>query len=100
MTRDPEDCGNMAELRAEIDRIDGDLVSLLARRARCIDRAATLKRVEGLPAHIEARVVEVIANARAAAAAEGLDPDLAAALWERIVAWSIAREEQALGAAR
>ncbi len=33
MIRDPEDCRDMAELRAEIDRIDGALVGA-ARAAR------------------------------------------------------------------
>jgi isochorismate pyruvate lyase len=96
MTRDPAACASMDELRAEIDRIDRDLVALLARRAGYVDRAVELKRAAGLPARIDARVDEVVANARAAAAAGGLDPDLAAALWDRIVEWSIAREERAL----
>lgn len=82
----------MTELRAEIDRIDADLVALLTRRAGYIDRAAQIKRDVGLPARIEARVAEVIGNARDRAAASGLDPDLVEDLWIRIVEWSIARE--------
>ena len=46
------------------------------RRAACIDRAVAVKRAEGLPARIGPRVEEVIANARAEAAAGGLDPAL------------------------
>jgi isochorismate pyruvate lyase len=88
----------MDELRAEIDRIDRALLALLARRIACIDRAVALKGRAGLPARIDARVEQVVANARAAAEAEGLDPDGAAELWRRIVDWSIAREERALGA--
>jgi isochorismate pyruvate lyase len=86
----------MAEVRAEIDRLDRQLVALLARRAGYIDRAAEVKRAERLPARIDVRVDEVIANARSEAAAAGLDPDLVEALWRRIVDWSIAREERAL----
>jgi isochorismate pyruvate lyase len=82
----------MAELRVEIDRLDADLVALLAERARYIDRATEIKAEVGLPARIDARVAEVISNAREAAAARGLDPDLVEALWTRIVEWSIARE--------
>jgi isochorismate pyruvate lyase len=86
----------MDELRAEIDRIDRELIALLIRRAACIDRAVELKRAAGLPARIDERVAEVLANARAAAEAGGLDAALVAALWERIVEWSIAREDRAL----
>jgi isochorismate pyruvate lyase len=86
----------MNELRAEIDRIDRELVALLARRAACIDRAVELKRAEGLPARIEARVAEVLGNVRAAAEAGSLDPGLVEQLWRCMVEWSIAREERAL----
>jgi isochorismate pyruvate lyase len=44
MTREPAACGSMAELRAEIDRLDRELVALLARRAGYIDRAAAVRR--------------------------------------------------------
>jgi isochorismate pyruvate lyase len=96
MARDPHDCRSMSDLRAEIDRIDRALIALLARRAACIDRAATLKRAEGLPARIEDRIEEVVANARRAAEAGGLDAAAVAALWRGIVEWSVAREERAL----
>ena len=87
----------MAELRGEIDRIDAELVALIARRVACIDRAVTLKRAKGLPARIEPRVEAVVANARDAAAAWGLDPAAVEALWRTIIEWSIAREADALG---
>jgi isochorismate pyruvate lyase len=94
--KEPADCASLDELRAEIDRLDRDLVGMLVRRAAFIDRAVELKRAAGLPGRIEARVDEVLGNARAAAEAGGLDPALVARLWEIIVEWSIAREERAL----
>lgn len=98
--RNPEDCATMAEVRAEIDRIDAELVALLAGRAGYIDRAAALKAASGLPARIGWRVEEVVANVRAAAAARGLAPELAEMVWRRLIDWSIAREEQTLGKER
>lgn len=98
MTTDPGAHSSMSDLRAEIDRIDGALVGLLVRRAACIDRAVAVKIEAGLPARIETRIEEVVANVRAAAQAQGLDPDLAEALWRRLIEWSIAREERGLGA--
>ena len=38
--RPPGECETMADLRAEIDAIDKELIALLARRAGFIDRAA------------------------------------------------------------
>ena len=90
-------CATMAEVRVGIDAVDADLVALLAVRAAYIDRAAVLKGPLGLPARIAARVEEVVAKVRAQAAAQGLDPDLAEALWRRLIAWSITREERILG---
>jgi isochorismate pyruvate lyase len=95
----PEDCGSMRELRRQIDRLDRELVARLAERARYIDRAAELKPGEGLPARIEARVEEVVANVRREAAAVGLDAALAEALWRQLIEWSIAREDRVLGPA-
>jgi len=96
----PEDCHDMTELRASIDALDAELVSKLKARAAYIDRAAVLKKGNGLPARIDDRVEEVVANVRAKATAQGLDPDLVEDLWRRIIDWSIAREEQALGQMR
>ena len=98
MTR-PEDCQSMTDLRALIDRIDTDLVRLLAQRQGCIDRAVALKQQEGLPARIPARVDEVLTRVQATARAEGCDEALVAALWRQMIEWSIEREAMALRAA-
>ena len=95
--RRPEDCRDMAELRALIDALDAELVARLALRAACIDRAAEIKQGAGLPARIPARVEDVVAKVRARAEAEGLDADLAETLWRQLIEWSIAREERTLG---
>ena len=87
----------MAEIRAEIDRLDEDLVRLFAERAGYIDRAAVLKQTEKLPARIHDRVEQVVDRVKARADAEGLDPALVEDLWRRIIEWSIAREERVLG---
>lgn len=95
--RRPEDCKTMADLRAAIDRLDQDLIDLLARRACYIDRAAELKPAEAMPARIDSRVEQVVENVRAAAEARDLDPDLAETLWRPLIDWSIRREEKILG---
>jgi isochorismate pyruvate lyase len=82
----------MAELRTQIDALDGALIALLAERTGYIDRAIILKQNENLPARIASRVDEVIANVRDQAQANALDPALAETLWTQLIEWSIARE--------
>jgi isochorismate pyruvate lyase len=95
--REPSEIATMAELRAEIDAHDRCIVSMLAERARLIDRASELKPGEGMPARITPRVEAVVANVRSAAQGRGLDPELIETLWRQLIEWSIAREEQVLG---
>lgn len=91
------DFTTMAELRAEIDRVDSDLVEILAWRQQLIDRAIALKPGEGLPARIETRVEDVVAKVRARSVLAGLDPELAEMLWRAMMDAFIHREEQVLG---
>jgi isochorismate pyruvate lyase len=86
----------MAEVRAEIDRIDAEMVALLVRRAGCIDNAIAVKTRMALPARIESRVTQVLGRVRQAGAARGLEPEFIESLWRTIIEWSIAREERAL----
>ena len=93
---DPDTCHTMAELRVIIDGIDDELVTLLAARQACIDRAVAIKSAEGLPANIPERVREVLDRVRDQANATGLDPELAVLIWRSLIEWSILREETAL----
>ncbi len=93
----PEDCNSMTELRAAIDQLDQELIDMLERRARYIDRAAELKPAEAMPARIASRVEQVVINVRNAAESRGLEPDLAETLWRPLIDWSIRREEKILG---
>ena len=93
----PQDCRSMQELRAQIDRLDRQLIEMLVTRAGYIDRAAQLKPAEGLPARIPDRVEEVVQHVRRNSGDLGLDPDLAEQLWRILIDWSIAREERVLG---
>ena len=92
----PEDCTTMAHIRAEIDRLDEELVALFAQRTAYIDRAAAIKEQVGLPARIEDRVEQVVGNVRRHAVAHGLPPDKLEKLWRKLIDWSIEREEDHL----
>ncbi|UUV06823.1 MULTISPECIES: chorismate mutase [Ruegeria] len=93
----PQNCNTMQDLRAEIDKLDRQLIEMLVTRASYIDRASQLKPGEGLPARIPERVEEVVQRVRASSDALGMDPDLAEKLWRILIDWSIAREERVIG---
>lgn len=81
----------MAELRGEIDRVDRDLVALLAERQRYIERAAAIKTDRGR-VHDAARIEDVVAKVLAAARRAGLDPKIAEPVWRLLIACCIAHE--------
>ena len=85
---------SMQDVRREIDRLDDEIVALMALRQRQIERAVRVKQVLGLPARVPARVDEVLARVADAAAREGLDQGLAHRLWQDMIEWSIRLEEQ------
>lgn len=88
--------GSLSDLRDVIDRIDRDIVALLAERVRCLDQVIVVKTRDHLPAAIPDRVEVVVANVRAEAEAAGMPPDLAEKLWRDLIDWSIAYEDRHL----
>ena len=87
------DISDMPALRTEIDALDAELVRLLARRHALIDRAAQIKKIGKLPARIDWRVEEVVANAARHAVENGLDPELIGSIWRQLVEAAIAQED-------
>ena len=87
----------MEALRREIDTVDRQIILLLKKRTDFIDRAVDLKLKAGLPARIDSRVEEVVANVCAHAQKIGLAPDLVEDVWRKLIDWSICREEKTLG---
>ena len=88
---DPADARDMVDVRCGIDMLDRELVRLLARRMRFIERAGHIKAGRDA-VRDEWRKADVIAKVRAAAVAEGFPPLLAGAIWEVLVEGSIAHE--------
>ena len=84
-------CATMAEVRAGIDSLDRRIVTLLAERLRYIEAAARIKP-ERDQVRDEWRKADVIAKARATAAAHDFPEELAAAVYEVLVEGSIAYE--------
>ncbi|NNM77316.1 chorismate mutase [Sphingomonas sp. ID1715] len=81
----------MAEVRAGVDALDEQIVTLLGTRMRFMDAAARIKAERG---HVrdEERKAAVIAHARQVAAQVGFPPEIVAELYDRLVEASIAYE--------
>ncbi len=88
----------LAGLRAEIDRVDSELVKLLAERMKIVDQVVAIKKQTGLPAFIPDRVEEVAQRVREEAKRLGAPPELAELVYRRMMDWVIAYEEMRLKA--
>jgi isochorismate pyruvate lyase len=86
----------MSDIRKEIDRIDENLVKLLAERQRWVEKAVVAKKRDRLPARDEMRMRQVIDHVRVLARAHNVDPALVEAMWTEMVEWFIAYEERSL----
>lgn len=87
----------MAEVRRLIDELDEELVALLAKRQRQIERAVKVKPTLGMPANVPERVEEVLGHVLGVARREGLSLEVAMNLWRALIEWSIQYEERLMG---
>jgi isochorismate pyruvate lyase len=71
--RKAEDCADMEQVRAEIDRIDIALVDLIGERFTYVDRAWQLKQSPA-EARVPWRIQQVINRVRVRAKEKGLPP--------------------------
>ena len=92
----PRDCASLADVRAEIDRIDTDLIDRIAERFGYVERAWQLKLEARQEANVPWRNQQVIDKVRGRATERGLPPDLAEALWRQMIGWFIQYEEEKL----
>jgi isochorismate pyruvate lyase len=92
----PEDCRSKDEVRAEIDRLDRELIARLGERFAYVRRMAELKR-DPSDADDRDRVDDVLTKIAAGADAVGLDRELALSLWRRLIDWNIAWERRSIG---
>lgn len=99
MTRTPAEARTREEVRAEIDRLDRELVRLLGERFGFVRRMAEIKS-DPSEAYLQDRVDAVLANVLAEARKEGLDADLVEKLWRLLINWNVAFEERTIAARR
>lgn len=86
-------CATLAEVRANIDRIDRLIVPLLAERGRYVKDAARFKR-DAFQVSAPQRQQEVIDKVLQLAAEQGAYPEVVEACYRALIAGFIAREQQ------
>lgn len=84
-------CNTMAEVRREIDRLDRELVKLLAERQTYIEQAGIIKG-ERTAVRDEARIEDVVEKVLAEADRAGLSRAIAEPLWRLLIEKSIEHE--------
>ncbi|MEC9368909.1 MAG: chorismate mutase [Pseudomonadota bacterium] len=95
MSKLPKDCASMDDVRKEIDRLDTQLVDLIAERFTYVDRAWQLKNSPD-EAVVPWRIQQVIDKVKARAEKTGLPPELVEAIWRQMIGWFIQYEEEKL----
>lgn len=91
----PDPLSELSACRADIERIDRQIVALLAGRVALGRRTATLKRAAGLPILDPQREAEVIRRAVGAAREHGLPVEPVRELFWHVVGLSRRAQEQA-----
>jgi isochorismate pyruvate lyase len=87
-------CPSLAEIRAQIDRLDEQIVRALAERGAYVLAAAQFKRS---PAEVKApdRVEQVVAHVRALAETHGANADVVERIYRELIAAFTDAEHQA-----
>jgi len=91
-------CKTLGEVRSNIDRLDREIISLMAERGRYVHEAA---RFKANPAQVEApeRAEAVVKKAMALAEQDGLSPKVAEAAYRAMVGAFIEYEQGILASA-
>jgi isochorismate pyruvate lyase len=85
-------CASLAEVRSNIDRLDREIVALLAQRGRYVKDAARFKR-DAFQVSAPQRQQQVIDHVRELAVEAGAYPEVVEACYRALVAGFIAREQ-------
>lgn len=96
MSKKPQECKDLSDVRREIDRLDNALVDMIAERFGYVERAWQIKLEIGEEANVPWRSQQVIDKVRARANERGVPPDLCEAMWRQMVGWFIQYEEEKL----
>ncbi len=82
------ECNSLEEVRANIDRIDDEIIKLIAERGTYVVQASAFKKDEE-SVKDTGRVEKVIAKVRKKAKEYGANPDMLDALYREMISWFV-----------
>ncbi len=83
----------MSDVRQQVDRIDAEIIALMAERFACMDAAARIKQDRNI-VRDEVRKAAVLQNVKQLAEEARIPVPTVAAIWEMLVETSIGYELQ------
>ncbi len=86
-----KDCQNMEDVRAQIDSIDNELISLISKRATYVNKAAQFKKSE-LDVKAPLRVENMLKQRRIWAEEKNINPEFIQNLFSNMVEFFINKE--------
>jgi isochorismate pyruvate lyase len=89
----PHQCANLDEIRAGMDAIDREIISLITRRVAYVRKAAEFKTTSANVAAPD-RVAAVLKTRRQWAEAAGLSGDVIEGLYRDLVAYCVSEEHK------
>ncbi|MDE5752920.1 MAG: chorismate mutase [Oscillospiraceae bacterium] len=84
-------CNNLEEVRENIDRIDHEIIKLIAERGNYVMQASAFKKDEN-GVKDTGRVEKVISKVRTKAEEYGADPDMVESLYREMIARFVTME--------
>jgi chorismate mutase-like protein len=87
----------LAELRKEIDAVDEEIVTLLAKRMVIVHRVSDVKLEHGIPSYLPERIAAVLEKRAAQGETMGLDGDFVRSLYRVIIDEACRLEDEVLG---
>ncbi|PHR61658.1 MAG: chorismate mutase [Robiginitomaculum sp.] len=94
MLKTAHECETMVDVRAEVDRLDRELVALITERQSYMEAAARIK-TNRESVYDAARIEDVVSKVKAFALTSGLSTDIAEPVWRELIKQSIAHEFKA-----
>lgn len=87
----------LANIRTQLDSLDDELITLLAKRFSIIRKVGHYKKAHNIPMMQPKRITDMIALSKQRAQSRGLDPDFIAQLLRTIIDASCRMEDEIIG---
>jgi chorismate mutase len=88
---------SLEKVRAEISRVDTDIIRLIAKRQELAGRIARIKIAKGIPVHNQQRAVEVLEAVFDQAVELKIDPVSVQKIFEQLIVMSEERQRECSG---